>query len=594
MLSFKTFLEESKEQEDEFNMMDADSEHEGLADIYNHILSRKNIDPKIAEYMAKHPSVSTLNESTKEKVKSSIKDALSRYKDAYGSEIGAPIRGLKASELARSAVEAHYKKPEAEQRAALEAAAKRLGHVAYSDSTMTPEKIGERLAGGNKKTDTVVNNQLAKHKGRLTSRVSSYGGAPGNYTHYHNADMTESTSTTTCPHSTTGCAKGSSVRYKGKDVKVRPSCLAMSGGYGFAVTQKKIQINSHIRSGKESLQDHAILAAHHMVTQAEKAAENNTVHAIRGQTTDQRGSDIRAIANEVSKAKPIVKKHTVLFGYSKNPKEVLDAARANKAGNSISEHIVHSHPGPAYHQDDEGNLHLNHENIRDLQKLREAHATAKSEGLPISDYVVAGGKSLDKEGNAIEGTVHRQPKTPSEKTGASRRAKLEQETDRFHNVDSSVKKMRYWDLHHSGELKEGEPESHHDEKTGTGYATIQQGGKKLKIGYYDREANVGATSSGKTSYAKHERHDARYADAETQMPTSHITAPVASTANLPAEGSHGNALIHQMHVSYDMHGNKLAHSQSGMLHDAHPHLMQQAGYEYQGKKKDLGISVASK
>lgn len=597
MLSFKTFLEESKEQED-IDGLDEGAEHEGLSEIFEHIMSNKHNDPKIAEYMSKHRNAMTLNESTKENVQAGVKSFLQRHKEAYGSEMGKPVTSRQT--IIRNAINAHYAKPEAEQHQALKDAAARLGYAVYGDSTLTPSNIGARLAGGNSKTDTVLNNKLAKFKGRLTSRVSSYGGAPSSYTHYHDSSMGTSSEVNQCPNKTTGCSvgsRGTKVRYRGKLKEVKPSCLAMNGGYNFVPSQIKTQINSHVRNGEKTLVDHALLASHHFATQAKKAASTGTVHAIRGQTTDQQGVDIRNIANTTAKHVPEVAKHTVLFGYSKNPTEVLEAARSNKrADGSVPEYIVHSHPGPAYHQDDEGKLHLNPENIEHLKKLRAAHETARKEGLNISDYVVAGGKSLDKSGNAIDGTIHRQPKTPKEipeneltPAQIKTRAKNSAERERFNNVDSSIKKMRYWDLHHSGELKPGEAESHHDEKTGTGYTTIHQGGKKLKIGYYDRNANVGDTPSGQTSYAKKERHDARYADAENKAPTSHVTAPVASTGNLPSEGAHSDALVHQMHVSYDMHGNKLHHSEAGMLHDAHPHLMQQAGYTYHGKS----IPIAS-
>lgn len=591
MLSFKGFLTEKDEHDNDIDGLDEHSEHGGLSDIFEHIMSNKHIDPKIAEYMAKHSNAVTLNEDAKADVHAGVKSFLQRHKEAYGSDIGAPLSVAKRQNLISDTLNAHYAKPEAEQTEALKAASKRLGHAVYGDSTMTPSALGQRLAGGNAKTDTVVNNKLAKFKGRLTSRVSSYGGAPSSYTHYHDSDMGTSTEVNQCPHKTTGCSvgsRGTKIKYRGKNVSVKPSCLAKSGGYNFVPSQIKTQINSHVRNGAQTLADHALLASHHLATQAKKASESGTVHAVRGQTTDQQGVDIRNIANTTAKHVPEVKNNTVLFGYSKNPHEVLQAARDTKANTgSVPEHIVHSHPGPAYHQDDEGKLHLNAENIEHLKKLRAAHATAKKEGLNISDYVVAGGKSLDANGEGIAKTVHRQPKTPTEKTLPNRKAKLAAETQRFNDVDSSIKKMRYWDLHHSGELKPGEAESHHDEKTGTGYTTIHQGGKKLKIGYYDRKVNVGDTPSGQTSYAKKERHDARYADAENKESTSHVTAPVASTGNLPAEGSHENGLVHQMHVSYDMHGNKLHHSEAGMLHDAHPHLMQQAGYTYAGKSIPL-------
>jgi hypothetical protein len=445
---------------------------------------------------------------------------------------------------------------------------------------MSPKEVADRLAGGNKKTDTVINNPIAKYKGKLTSSVSSYGGAAGAYTHFGKSSGTSQHHVITCPHGTTGCMVGQSLAVAGANAKigkVGPSCLAKSGGYGFKSTRKKVQINSHIRSsgsedgGPSTVADHAILTAHRLATEANKAKKLGSVHAVRTQTTDQRGEDIRAIANETAKHVPAVKNNTVLFGYSKNPKEVLDAARATKAKSGVAEHIVHSHPGPAYNQDHEGNLHLNTQNIRALKNLRAAHKTAKQEGLNISDYVVTGGHSLDKNGDAVKGTVHRQPKSNANP----------EEKERFNNLDSSVKKVRYWDLHHSGELERGEPESHHDAKTGTGYTTIEQGGKRVKIKYYDRKANPGATETGRTTYAQ--RHDARYSDAETNAPHSLVTAPVASTSNEATHAGQNNSMFHQMHVSYDMHGNKLRHSQAGMLHDAHPDLMQKAGYAYPDK-----------
>ena len=603
MLRFKNFIADLNEARHDDHDYDSDfHDPAGPGALFAHFASLDDLDPVARKHMLDNINGGNINEEAEkphkvlqrkmsqppknpeaqEKVDNAVKDSLKRHVEAYGREMGAPLTRSQATEAGRRAVEEHYKKPPEEQHKALQAAASRIGHVAYGDKSMTPTQVASRLAGGNKKTDTVINNPIAKYKGRLTSSVSSYGAAPGAYTHFGNSSGTSQHHVITCPHGTTGCMVGQSfaagIGHNSKIGKIGPACLAQSGGYGFVSTRKKVQINSHIRSGGDggtggpsTVADHAILTAHRLATEAAKAEKTGSVHAVRTQTTDQRGDDIRAIANETARHNPIVKKNTVLFGYSKNPKEVLDAARATKNSGNIAEHIVHSHPGPAYHQDDEGNLHLNHENIRALKNLRAAHKTAKQEGLNVSDYVVAGGHSLDQHGDAVPGTVHRQPK---------RNAKAE-EAKRFSNVDSSVRKVRYWDMHHSGELQPGESESHHDEKTGTGHTTIEQGGKRLKVKYYDRKSNPGATESGRTTYSQ--RHDARYADAETNGSHAHVTAPVASTSNEHTHAGYENSMFHQMHVSYDMHGNKLRHSQAGMLHDAHPDLMQRAGYTYGDK-----------
>lgn len=581
MINFKQFLflKESAGSD-----TDLDAEYEGLCDIFNHHLYSNELDPKLLAHMKGNakllkedsPHKQLLQKSqeppknpkAQDTVKNNVRKALVRHEEAYGAPIGAPLTQQKAADLARNAVAEHYKKSPEEQQHALHAAARRLGHVVYNEKEMTPSALGKRIAGGNKKTDTVVNNDLAKHKGRTTRSVSSYGGAPGAYEHFHDSSMTKSSHTIQCPHGTTGCMVGQQLHNK----NINASCLAMSGGYNFTGTRSKVQINSHIRSGAHTIADHAIIAAHHMSNEADKAAKTGQVHSVRTQTTDQRGKEISAIADETGKNNPTVKKNTVLFGYSKNPKEVLEAARKRKTGEGIPEHIVHSHPGPAIHQDEEGKMRLNGENISHLMSLRKAHKDAEAEGLNTSDYIVAGGKSLDAHGNAVKNTQHRQPKSSAKPD----------ELARFNHTDASVKKVRYWDLHHSGELKAGEAESHHDEKTGKGYTSVEQGGKRVKIGYYDRKANPGATASGKTEF--HERHDARYADAENDKSYSHVTAPVASTSNFSAEGAHHNSLIHQMDVHFDKHGNKHRHSEAGMLHDAHPDLMKKAGFTYPEKK----------
>lgn len=596
MLGFKEYINESNEHD--YDEREADAEFEGLTDLYDTITHNETLDPELKKLLIKNAkSQSGLNEEelaaeNRETLHQAIGNALGRYKEAYGQEIGSPVSRNDVTELGRKAVEEHYTRLPNETEAehtdrkskALKMAAERLGHVAFNDKTMSPEKIGARLAGGNAKTDTVIRNPLVKHRGILTSRVSSYGGAAGSYEHFTSAEMAKSKTITTCPHSTTGCATGGQLDIgKKKLVRVTASCLAKSGGYNFLPSQKKVQINSHIRSASLSVPDHAILAAHHLVTQAEKADKDDTLHAVRGQTTDQRGQDIRAIARETGKYYPVVSKRTVLFGYSKHPEEVLNAARANKENaknpNYVPEYITHSHPGPAYHEKLDGSLHLNPLTLKKLHDLRKAHATAKKEGLNINDYVVMGGKALEKDGTATN-IPFRQPKTPSEKTGTTRRINLEKETQRFYHNDATVKHMRYWDLHHSGVLKADEPESYHDEKTGTGYGSIVQGGKRIKIGYYDRKANLGDTKTGRTDYSKHERHDGRYADAEQGEPSVQITAPVSSTSNPNAFGAHQHTLAHQINTSYDMHGTKFKHSKAGMLHDAQPELMQQAGYEY--------------
>ena len=596
MFTFKSYISnliESKRKESEDS-----AEYEGLCDIFNHHLYANTIDPKLEKHMKENAGKTRVNlreekaESAHKKltqrmagpssnpeaqndVDNAVKAALKRHVTAYGSEMGQPLSRSSATEESRKAVEEHYKKTPEEQDKALKEAAKRIGYVAYGDKNMSPKDVGSRLSGGNKKTDTVVNNPIARYRGRLTNSVSSYGGAPGAYTHFHNSGGTRTSHVVQCPHGTTGCMVGQLMQKAKKVLRVGASCLAMSGGYGFKSTRKKVQINSHIRSGSQTAADHAILVAHHLSNEAAKAEKKGQVHAVRTQTTDQRGDDIRAIANEAAKHNPHIATSTVLFGYSKNPEEVLRAARNTQKGTgsntNVNEHIVHSHPGPAIHVDENGNHHLNMENISALKKLRAAHKTAESEGLHTSDYIVAGGRSLDPNGHGIVGTVHRQPKS---------NAKAEEKT-RFNNTDSSVKRVRYWDLHHSGELKPGEKDSHHNEKTGKGYATIVQNGKKLKIGYYDRKANPGATKSGHTAYEQ--RHDARYADAENNASYSHVTAPVASTSNLAAAAEHSDSLMHQMHVSHDMHGTRLRHSLPGTLHDAHPDLMQKAGYVYGDK-----------
>ena len=613
MLGFREYINESNEHD--YDEREADAEFEGLTHLYDTIIHNETIDPELKKHIIKNAkSQSGLNEEevaaeNRETLHQAIGNALGRYKEAYGQEIGEPHGGSMNSpeardsvtEHGRKAVEEHYKKTPEEQASALKKAAERIGHVAYNDKTMTPEAVGARLAGGNAKTDTVIKNPLVKHRGVLTSRVSSYGGAAGSYQHFTSADMANQKTVITCKDRTGGCSTGSAGKLLDIGTKIKKkitaSCLAKSGGYNFLPSQKKIQINTHLRSGTLSIPDHAILSAHRFVTQAQAADKDNTIHATRGQTTDQRGQDIRAIVRETAKYHPVVSKRSILFGYSKDPKEVLDAARLNKENEMpvkedskglpkykegyIPEYITHSHPGPAYHKKMDGTLHLNPLVLNKLQALRDAHATAKKEGLNINDYVVMGGKALDENGDeATPNVSYRQPKQPSDKTGATRRVNLARETQRFYHNDATVKHMRYWDLHHSGVLKADEPDSYHDEKTGTGYGSILQKGKKIKIGYYDRKANLGDTESGRTDYSKHERHDGRYADAEQREPSVQITAPVSSTSNPNAYGIHALTLAHQINTSYDMHGTKFKHSKPGMLHDAQPELMQQAGYEY--------------
>lgn len=259
-------------------------------------------------------------------------------------------------------------------------------------------------------------------------------------------------------------------------------------------------------------------------------------------------------------------KSLVGYGYTKNPKQAVDAARRKKTGEGVESNYVHSHPGPAYHRDEQGKLHLNNENIAGIKKLRAADSVADREGLNIGRYMVLGGRSpLDSK------SIHRQPKQ-------SASAK---ERSNFESVDNSVRSVREWDLHHSGELKAGEKESHHDEKTGRGYTTVEQDGKRIKIGYRDRKANPGSTESGHIPYS--DRHDGRFADGETHAGHAIVSAPVSSTANLPATGEHKNGLMHQAHVSLDMNGTKLRHSGKGIFHDAHPDLMKEAGYRYEEK-----------
>ena len=566
-----------------------DAEYEGLVDQLNHLYHSNTIDPKLEKHilsgndinlheaeMSAHAKVKEKMQNSPmttvgEKVKKALKEALIRHKEVYGTEIGKALSEADRHKTSNEAIRDHYSKPLHEQKKALKEAADRLGYVAYGRRGMSPSSVAAQLSGGNKKTDTVVNNPLVKHKGRLTSSVSSYGGAPAAYTHFASADMTDRQHTVTCPHGSTGCMYGSksedSTSLK-KALDVGPACLAMAGGYNFLTSQTKTQVNSHIRSGEHTIRDHAILAAHHFVNKATRGAQTNTIHSIRGQTTDQRGSDIRAIANETAKHNPVVKEHSLLFGYTKNFNEAIEAARKTKAGIGVPEHIVFSHPGPAYHEDESGKLHLNHETIRTLKKLREAHKTVDKEGLVVNDYVVAGGKPIDKEGNVKSNSIHRQPK---------QNAKAE-DVSNFHGLDASVKSVRHWDLHHSGTLKAGEAESHHDEKTGSGYLAVEQEGKKVKVGYHDRKSNVGDTDNGHIHYT--ERHDGRYSDAEQKKPTSLVTAPVASSSNMVSRGAYANSLQHQIHVSFDTTGNKFRQSKAGVLHDAHPDLMKKAGYTY--------------
>lgn len=580
MKSFKNYFND---------LHDEDSEYEGLVDQLNHLYHSNFIDPKLEKHilsgedinlheeeMSAHAKVKermqTAPETSVQKsVKNAVKGALTRHEEVYNSEIGPALSRANTDRVSREAIREHYSKSPEEQKKALREAADRLGYVAYGRRGMSPSSVATQLSGGNKKTDTVVNNPLVRHKGRLTSAVSSYGGAPAAYTHFKSSAMVDKQHVVTCPHGTTGCMYGSETQDSTslkKALSIGPACLAMSGGFKFKTSQIKAQINSHIRSGEHTIRDHAILAANHFVSKAKRSAQTNTVHSIRGQTTDEKGSEIRALVDETAKHNPVVKENSVLFGYTKNFNEAIEAARKNKAGVGVPEHIVFSNPGPAYHEDESGNLNLNHEAIKSLKKLREAHNTVDREGLVVNDYIVAGGKPIDKNGKVIANSIQRQPK---------RNAKAE-DISRFHDLDASIKGVRHWDLHHSGELKSGEPEFHHDEKTGRGYLAVEQNGKKVKIGYHDRKTNVGATDNGHVHYTQ--RHDGRYSDAEQNESTSLVTAPVASSSNMVSRGSYSNSLQHQIHVSFDHDGKKFRQSKPGVLHDAHPDLMKKAGYVY--------------
>jgi hypothetical protein len=585
MLNFKQFINESDKHDDQNDEV----EYEGLDELLSHHFYNNDVPPEIEKHILSHKPLNEEEETDTDKfVHGEVKKALKRHKEVYGKDIGEPVKPEDAPEIGRKAVEEHFNKSPEEQHASLKLAAKRIGHVAYGDKNINPKTLAKRISSGNRKTDTVINNKLVKYKGKLTSAVSSYGGAAGNYEHHHSGenDDVKHTKVTTCEHATSGCMSGGKINTtdnKGaeKAIKVGASCLAKSGAYNFPGVRKKVQINSHIRSGHDTIKDHAILVAHHLQNEAKDAEKKDTVHSVRGQTTDERGKDISAIANETAKHDPSVKKNTVLFGYTKSPKEALDASRKTKKGDGVPEVIAHSHPGPAVYRDGNGKAQLNVKTIQRLKGLRHAHETAKKEGLHINDYVVAGGKSLDENGNGIDGSVYSQLRTPGKKATAEKKASHAVEKARFNRVDGSIKKVRYWDLHHSGELKPGEKPDHHDEKTGTGHTTVVQDGKQLKIGYHDRDANVGDTDSGHTTYA--ERHDGRYADGENKKSSSHVTASVSSGSNIAKSGAFKNALTHQMEEHFDMHGDKKRHSAPGTLHEAHPDMMKEAGHKYEDK-----------
>lgn len=582
MLSFKYFTEQNLIENKLSNYdRDLDSELEGLADILNHTahLGKKNIDPRLLKLINDNTNKNLISEDSEESphkalsrklaqqgIRPAVLKALKRHLHSYGQEIGRPLTHKETADVSAKAVEEHYKKTPEEQNAALALAARRIGHVLYNREDMKPSEVGEALSGGNKKTDTSINNRMVTHKGRLVNGVSSFGGSPGAYNHAHNSTGETVSEKKTCPHGGGGCMVGTPT--------VRPSCLAMSGAYAFGANQDRRGIIDHIRNGQTTAPDHAILVAHHLKTQAQKAAKAGKVHVFRGQTTDEQGHVITAIANALVRAHQEGKKSLVGYGYSKGTTQVLNAARNRKSGQGVPEYYVHSHPGPAIHRDESGKLHLNSENIRNIKALRMADDVADREGLSVGRYMVLGGKSPINSK-----AIHRQPKQSSSP----------EEKANFEKVDNSVRTVREWDLHHSGELSAGEKESAHDKKTGRGYTTIEQDGKRIKIGYRDRKANPGSTKSGHVSYS--ERHDGRFADGENDAGHAIVSAPVSSTANLPATGEHLNGLMHQAHVSLDMDGTKLRHSGAGIFHDAHPDLMKEAGYKYEPKQKIPAVQI---
>ncbi len=609
MLNFTKFTKNNTNVIDE--NVDYDSEYEGLSEFYSHYINNDEYEPVVESYILQQNSIllEAENVELKKQVNAEIASALERHesKHGYGVPIGPPVKGHEGvAKLSANAVTEHYNKAPEEQQTALKAASKRLGYTLYGDTDITPERMGKLLTGGNKKTDTVLKNPLVTRNGKQTGAISSLGGAPDTYTHYHDSSLSKSSTVNTCAHATEACRRGGTYDIPQPDTKLgkpRPAktvcigaaCLAKSGGFNFKNSVIKYQLHSHINNGAHTAADRAILLAHHLKTTSNEVEKNNEIHAVRGQTTDERGVDIRAIANAVHKVDPKIAKNTTLFGYSKNPKEVLDAARRTKRGEGVPEIISHSHPGPAYHQDDTGQLHLNPKNIGRLKQLRQSHEIADKEKLNVNDYIVAGGRSMDETGKIIPGSSHKQPDrapsigpeaTPDQvKKHAVKSVKYKKAFDRFDRIDGSIKKVRYWDLHHSGELAEGEPETAHDEKTGRGYATFTQKEgdthKRYKIGYYDRSANVGNTESGHTTYKQ--RHDGRYTDAETKQSNATVSPPVASTATHQSVGNYPNALSHQVHVSLDINGNTLPHSSPNTLHDAHPAHMISAGYTYANK-----------
>lgn len=309
MLSFKYFVETNL-QEKKHSGVDQgliDAELEGLADILNHAahVGNDNIDPKLLKLIKDNSRIQgLLKEETPHQVlgkklaakgiRPEVVNALGRHVEAYGSEVGAPLSHKETADVSSKAVEDHYKKSPEEQRASLELAARRIGKVLYDKEDMKPNEVGAALSGGNKKTDTTIDNRLVKQKGRLVHGVSSFGGSPGAYVHAHDSSGEKTSQKITCPHGTTGCMVG--------EGEFKASCLAKSGAYVFGTNQDRRGIIDHIRNGRLTAQDHAILVAHHLKTQAEKAAKAGKVHVFRGQTTDEQGHVITAIANALVRA----------------------------------------------------------------------------------------------------------------------------------------------------------------------------------------------------------------------------------------------------------------------------------------------------
>lgn len=312
MLSFKKFL--MLNIQEAYNSSNADQGHidaelEGLADILNHAahVGTKNIDPRLLKLMKDNSRLQGLLKEEDESphrvlsrqlaakgVRPAVVDALQRHVQAYGSEVGAPLSHNETAKVSAKAVEDHYKKTPEEQTAALNLASRRIGKVLYDREDMKPSEVGAALSGGNKKTDTTINNPLVTHKGRLVHGVSSFGGSPGAYIHAHDSKGEATSQKITCPHGTSGCMVG--------DGSVKASCLAKSGAYEFGTNQDRRGIIDHIRNGRLTAQDHAILVAHHLKTQAQKAAKAGKVHVFRGQTTDEQGHVITAIANALVRA----------------------------------------------------------------------------------------------------------------------------------------------------------------------------------------------------------------------------------------------------------------------------------------------------